>query len=101
MFDINFTEAKKKFVLSLHYNGPLSYLYVNGKQIYQFTGSVFRGFNKPINLGIISQDFPTKEAQEVALQGKVYDVSVDFRVLTTEDIKNIHAYLMKKHNIFS
>ena len=47
MFDINFTEAKKKFVLSLHYNGPLSYLYVNGKQICQFTASVFKGFNKP------------------------------------------------------
>ena len=28
----NFTQPSKKFVLSLHYNGDDSYLFVNGKQ---------------------------------------------------------------------
>ena len=29
-YSINFTGAKKKFCLSLHYNGANSYLFVNG-----------------------------------------------------------------------
>ena len=30
MYSINFTVTKKKFCLSLHYNGANSYLFVNG-----------------------------------------------------------------------
>ena len=30
MYSINFTVARKKFCLSLHYNGENSYLFVNG-----------------------------------------------------------------------
>ena len=30
MYSINFTVSKKKFCLSLHYNGAKSYLFVNG-----------------------------------------------------------------------
>ena len=33
---INFTVTKKKFCLSLHYNGGNSYLFVNGTEIYKF-----------------------------------------------------------------
>ena len=33
MYSINFTVTKKKFCLSLHYNGAQSYLYVNGTEI--------------------------------------------------------------------
>ena len=36
MYSINFTETKKKFCLSLHYNGANSYLFVNGKEIVKF-----------------------------------------------------------------
>ena len=32
-FSINFTKAKTKFCLSLHYNHDDSYLFVNGKEI--------------------------------------------------------------------
>ena len=32
----NFTQSSKKFVLSLHYNGDDSYLFVNGKQELKF-----------------------------------------------------------------
>ena len=32
MYSQNFTAANKKFVLSLHYNGDDSYLFVNGKR---------------------------------------------------------------------
>ena len=36
VYSQNFTQASKKFVLSLHYNGDYSYLFVNGKQELKF-----------------------------------------------------------------
>ena len=36
MYSINFTVTKKKFCLSLHYNGANSYLFVNGREIIKF-----------------------------------------------------------------
>ena len=36
MYSINFTVTKKKFCLSLHYNGANSYLFVNGTEIIRF-----------------------------------------------------------------
>ena len=33
MYLINFTVTKKKFCLSLHYNGANSYIFVNGTEI--------------------------------------------------------------------
>ena len=36
MYSISFTVTKKKFCLSLHYNGANSYLFVNGKEIVKF-----------------------------------------------------------------
>ena len=36
MFHRNFTDPGHKFVLSLHYNGDNSYLFVNGKQELKF-----------------------------------------------------------------
>ena len=35
-YPINFTQMRKKFVLSLHYNGSNSFLLVNATKIYQF-----------------------------------------------------------------
>ena len=36
MYLINFNVTKRKFCLSLHYNGADSYLFVNGTEIYKF-----------------------------------------------------------------
>ena len=36
MYSINFTVTKKKFCLSLHYNGGNSYLFANGTEIIKF-----------------------------------------------------------------
>ena len=35
MYSINHTVTKKKFCLSLHYNGANSYLFVNSTEIYK------------------------------------------------------------------
>ena len=36
MYSINFTENKKKFCLSLHYNGVNSYLLFDSQEIHKF-----------------------------------------------------------------
>ena len=35
-YPINFTQLRKRFVLSLHYNGSNSFLFLNATEIYQF-----------------------------------------------------------------
>ena len=36
IYPINFTQPNKRFVLSLHYNGTNSFLFVNAKKVYHF-----------------------------------------------------------------
>ena len=36
VYSINFAVTKKKFCFSLHYNGVICYLFVNGKEIVKF-----------------------------------------------------------------
>ena len=38
---INFTHSGKRFVLSLHYNGSNSFLFVNDIKMYQFVFSLY------------------------------------------------------------
>ena len=40
IYKTNFTKDSKKFVLSSHYNGDNSYLFVNGKQELKFKSTV-------------------------------------------------------------
>ena len=35
-YPINFTQSRKRFVLSLHYNGSNSFLFVNATKVYKF-----------------------------------------------------------------
>ena len=57
MYSINFTEHNKKFCLSLHYNGPNSYLFVNGKEIHTFKAKDYEIVATPLCLGNISKDW--------------------------------------------
>ena len=56
MYSINFTVTKKKFCLSLHYNGANSYLFVNGTEIYKFKAKDSEIVASPIFLGNISKE---------------------------------------------
>ena len=56
MYSINFTVPKKKFCLSLHYNGSNSYLFVNGTEIIKFKAKDFASVASPLCLGNISKD---------------------------------------------
>ena len=100
MYSINFTITKKKFCLSLHYNGTNSYLFVNGEESVKFKAKDSNIVPRPLCLGNVSKDWSTDNMQKTGLTGYVYDFSVHYNnVATVDDIKDIHNYLMKKNNI--
>ena len=57
MYSIDFTVAKEKFCLSLHYNKANSYLFVNGTEIYKFKAKNSEVVATPLCLGNISKDW--------------------------------------------
>ena len=59
MYSNSFTVTKKKFCLSLHYNGANSYLFVNGTEIYKFKAKNSEIVASPLCLGNISKDWST------------------------------------------
>ena len=42
MFSTNFTVDNKTFCLNLHYNGDNSYLFVNGKEIFNLKPKILK-----------------------------------------------------------
>ena len=59
MYSINFTVTKKKFCLSLHYNGANSYLFVTGTEIIKFKAKDSKIAASPLCLGNMSKDWST------------------------------------------
>ena len=56
-YPINFTQSGKRFVLSLHYNGSNSFLFVNTTKVYQFKAKISEIKDYALCLGNISKDF--------------------------------------------
>ena len=56
-FPINFTQSGKRFVLSLHYNGSNSLLFVNTTKVYQFKAKNSEIKDYSLCLGNVSKDF--------------------------------------------
>ena len=99
MYSINFTVTRKKFFLSLHYNGANSYLFVNGTEIYKFKAKDSEIVASPLCLGNISKDWSVDNMKRTGFPGYVYNFSVNYDRTAVDDIENIHKYLMKKNNI--
>ena len=99
MYSINFTVTKKKFYLSLHYNGRNSYLLVNGTKICKFKARVSAIVVSPLCLGNISKDWSTDNMKKTRFTVYIYDFSADYSAFTLDDIKDIHKYLCKKNDI--
>ena len=100
IYSINFIITKKKFCLSVHYNGANSYLFVNGKEIVKFKAKDSEIVASPICLGNISKDWSVDNMKKTRFTGYVYDFSVGYDAIGVNDIKDIHKYLMKK-NIYN
>ena len=99
MYLINFTLTKKKFCLSLHYNGANSYLFVNSTEIYKFKAKDPEIVISLLCLGNLSKDWSTDNMKKKGFNGYVYDFSVDYDTADVDDIKDIHKYLVKKNDI--
>ena len=102
MYYRNFTDTGEKFVLSLHYNGNNSYLYVNGNQELKFKAKTDQLVNEKLCLGNLSAQWTTSESEKTGLYGKIYDFVVDYELVTkTTKILDMHRYLITKHSIIS
>ena len=95
MYPINFTATRKKFSLSLHYNGDNSSLFANGTEIIKFKANDSEIIANPLCLGNISEDISSANIKKTGL----YGLHVEYRVTAVEDILDIHKYLMKKNGI--
>ena len=82
----------------MHYSGANSYLFVNGTEIYKFKAKDSEIVASPLCLGNISKGWLVDNMKRTRLNGYVYDFSVDYDPISVDDIKDIHKYLMMKHN---
>ena len=88
--------TKKKFCLSLHYNGANNCLFVNGAEVYKFKAKDSEIVPTLLCLGNISKDWSVDNMKRTGFTGYVYDFSVEYDAIAVDDIKGIHKYLMKK-----
>ena len=100
IYKTNFTEESKKFLLSLHYNGNNSYLFVNGSQQLKFKSPVNYLDRNLLCVGNISSDWSLANGLKAQLYGNVYEFALYYIPLSgVKTIYDIHRYLMKKHNM--
>ena len=82
IYSQNFTAANKKFVLSLHYNGDDSYLFVNGKRELKFKAKDDQIVKEILCLGNISDDWTVANAQKTGFGVKYMILLLVILVLT-------------------
>ena len=99
MHSINFMVTRKKFCLSLNYNGADSCLFVNGTEIIKFKAKYSEIVATPLCLENISKDWIVDNMKSTGFNGYVYDFSVDYDAIVVDDILDIHKNLMKKNNM--
>ena len=96
----NFTDPGKTFVLSLHYNGDNSYLFVNGRQELKFKAKTDQLVKEKLCIGNLSDQWTASESEETRLYGNIYDFLVDYQaVVGVGPIYDMHRYLMTKHDM--
>ena len=102
MFYRNFTDPCHKFILSLHYNGDDSYLFVNGREQLKFKAKADQIINNQLCLGNLSFDWTKDESKKTSLYGNIYDFVVDYKAIVgTTTIYDMHRYLMTNNNIIT
>ena len=100
IYEINYTDQSKTFVLSLHYNGDNSYLCVNGSQELKFKSSVNYLDRNLLCVSNISSEWSLTNGTKTGLYGNVYEFAIYYVPLSgVETIYDIHRYLIEKHNI--
>ena len=94
MYKTDFTEQDKKFVLSLHYNGDSSYLFINGLQQLKFKNKDSEIKRVHLLLENLSADFSTTNMTKTGLYDNVYDFVVDYVPINgVKTMYDIHRHL--------
>ena len=96
IYPISFTQPKTRFVLSLHYNGSSSFVFLNVTKIYQFKSRDSEIKDFALCLDNISKDFTINNRKKTWLKGIVKFLFTDFNPIDTNDILDIHRYFMKE-----
>ena len=99
MDSIKFSATGRRLCLSLHYNRANSYLFVNGTEMIKFKAKDSELDSNILCLGNISKYFSVNNMKKTGLHGTVYKFSVDYGVISVDNILKIHKYLTKKHSI--
>ena len=100
IYSQNFTQPSTEFVLSLHYNGDNSYLFVNGKQELKFKAKTESLVREKLCIGNLSDQWTMSESEKTGLYGNIYEFVVDYEaIIGVKPIYDMHRYLMIKHNI--
>ena len=87
----NFTEPNVKFVLSLHYNGDDSYLFVNGRQELKFKCKIDQLVKEKLCIGNLSDQWTTSESEKTGLYGNIYDFVIDYEQVL--GVYDMHRYV--------
>ena len=96
----NFTDPGKKYIISLHYNGNDSYLFVNGRQELKFKAKTDQLVKEKLCIGNLSDQWTASESEKTGLYGNIYDFLVDYQaIVEVGPIYHMHRYLMTKQNI--
>ena len=89
----NFTDPGKKFIISLHYNGDDSYLFVNGRQELKFKAKNDQIISERLCLGNLSYQWTTSESEKTGLYGNIYDFVVNYKqIVGVKAIYDMHRY---------
>ena len=100
IYSQNFTQPNIKFVLSLHYNGDNSYLFVNGKQELKSKAKTESLIKEKLCIGNLSDKWSMSESEKTGLYGNSYDFVLNYKqIVGVDPIYDMHRYLMIKHNI--
>ena len=100
VYSQNFTQRSKKFLLSLHYNGNDSYLFVNGKQELKFKCKTESLVKEKLCIANLNDQWTASESEKTGLYGNIYYFLVDYeQIVGVGPIYDFHRYLMIKHNI--
>ena len=75
-------------------------MFVNGTQQVKFKAKNSEISRNLLFLGNFSTEFSISNMQKTGLYGSVYDFSVDYWLISTDKIHDVHRYLMKKTILF-
>ena len=87
-------------MLSLHYNGDNSYLFVNGRQELKFKAKNDQLVKEKLCMGNLSDQWTKTKSEKTGLYGNIYDFAVDYEaIIDVGPIYDMPRFLITKHNV--